>query len=910
VGHAVNRHRVFTLLVKVGAGFLIGIVIAFFFIQRDQRFKHFVHAQVIEFFKRNYDSHFQGTLTKLNLINPTLSFDAITVTSVEGNDWSWQAGSGTLSFSWLAVLTSGKLAVHIALEDFKAHSQVINHKVALWNHLQKLFEPPRMAIPGFLKALRINRGTFRFNVPDYNKTITILTHCDMRRINHISKVSFYPTDGWIEVGEYRYITGISGSLLIEVALNKSIPTIRASSFLRCDLCQLDRYKTCFLEGNWSDSGGTFTCYNSDRSFVIEPLKINADKTFSCIVHTPFSFLTNFIPSLGKDWSGTCNLTCTGILEPSLALEGSVTFKKCSCPLVFLNTAHLTFKMEDKVWQGTASFVHPLVSFDATWLWNAITGGFIVVDNKNAWTIPGTYWQLPARGLSLTAQRDQQGGITANYVLHIVHKILETTRKSSGSLEYDLHKLIITGELKDVTDVKSYAVSAHFEPCFRLDHLTYRDATTGLVELKGSSTALEGYIHYRLLQSLLPDVLKEEVPGHGIVKVHGTVDDAQVKGTLSLSEGTIKLPKLYNFINALDASFMVDRHTKKVVITRAKAGLHRGMLMSQQATFFFNDAYHIVFAHVPITFDNCFVSWQKDLFALMSGHMLFTKKEDETQVQGFMIADRCQLKGNLFSRELQQTMLPHPQKPTDASKVNLNLHLMTRSPLQVRTSFLDAKAMSNLVIKRTLDAPDITGSIEVVSGELKFPYRPLVITTGRIRLGATSLYDPVVELTAKNKIKKYTVTLYVSGSLQNSRLRFEATPTLTEEQIIALLLTGAEESSLNILMPTLVVQNIQNIIFGPAQSTSTLQRTFKGLLKPLANVRIVPRLTDESARGGLRGALEIEVNDQLSGLIEKNFSLPEDTKFEVNYQLFDEMSIRGIKDERGDLGGEVEMRWKF
>ena len=64
------------------------------------------------------------------------------------------------------------------------------------------------------------------------------------------------------------------------------------------------------------------------------------------------------------------------------------------------------------------------------------------------------------------------------------------------------------------------------------------------------------------------------------------------------------------------------------------------------------------------------------------------------------------------------------------------------------------------------------------------------------------------------------------------------------------------------------------------------------------------------RGGLRGAIEIDVNDQLHGLIQKNFSQPEDTKFELEYLFSDDITLRGIKDEHGDLGGEVEVRWKF
>ena len=64
------------------------------------------------------------------------------------------------------------------------------------------------------------------------------------------------------------------------------------------------------------------------------------------------------------------------------------------------------------------------------------------------------------------------------------------------------------------------------------------------------------------------------------------------------------------------------------------------------------------------------------------------------------------------------------------------------------------------------------------------------------------------------------------------------------------------------------------------------------------------------RGGLRGALEIDINDRWHAMIQKNFSLSEDTRVELEYLLSDDISLCDIRDERRDLGGEVEVRWKF
>ncbi len=151
---------------------------------------------------------------------------------------------------------------------------------------------------------------------------------------------------------------------------------------------------------------------------------------------------------------------------------------------------------------------------------------------------------------------------------------------------------------------------------------------------------------------------------------------------------------------------------------------------------------------------------------------------------------------------------------------------------------------------------------------------------------------------------------VGGSLKQPKIVFDASPSLSESQILTLLLGGSDDGSLFLAMPVSLTGTIEGLLFGPAETTSNLQKYLHGLFKPLKNVRIVPRFSDESGRGGIRGSLMIEVNDNLRATIQNNFNLSEDTRIEVEYGLTDNMLIRGVKDERGDLGAEIEKSWKF
>ena len=83
-----------------------------------------------------------------------------------------------------------------------------------------------------------------------------------------------------------------------------------------------------------------------------------------------------------------------------------------------------------------------------------------------------------------------------------------------------------------------------------------------------------------------------------------------------------------------------------------------------------------------------------------------------------------------------------------------------------------------------------------------------------------------------------------------------------------------------------------------------------ILKPLQYIHFVPSFGDQSGRGGLRGKIEIDLNDRWRAMIQNNFNLSEDTRFEVEYMLSDDVSLKAGRDEHRDVTAEIEMRWKF
>jgi Uncharacterized protein conserved in bacteria len=225
--------------------------------------------------------------------------------------------------------------------------------------------------------------------------------------------------------------------------------------------------------------------------------------------------------------------------------------------------------------------------------------------------------------------------------------------------------------------------------------------------------------------------------------------------------------------------------------------------------------------------------------------------------------------------------------------------------------MNTSANLDLVIKNKIFDPQLSGKIDFISGTLAFPYKPLNITKGSMYFLQHQSSDPLIELVASNKINKYNVTMYVSGSLQNYNISFDSSPTLSEEQIIALLIAGSAQESLNVIAPAIIMQSVKDSLFGSGESKFLGNHNYLGkILKPFKNVRLVPSFVDQTGRGGLRGTLEVDLGERARASVQKNFSLSEDTRFDLEYSLSDDVTVRGVRRENGDIGGEVEMRWKL
>ncbi len=913
---------------KIILGIILGIFTTIFLAQYDA----WTHKKIVQLMQKvaheSLGGNFSCAVQSVSFFAPSMMLTDLEMNSIDPNAWQWRCKRCEITCSWLQLFFKGILDQHIVIDGYECKSSIQGDRLAIEPHLMAMMAQSFLPFLSDLKSVVFKNGSLCINHNATQSQLSVNFNSSSLRIGKQLKTTMSIGDGNLLRENNIYVEKIALDLscITEYVANSCDMGLHMAGTFT--LPHMGNQGSCYLTGSWKSDCGRFSLRNAYNSLIIDPI-IVTEREVRVNGRFPLSYAIQCIRNSLADQiiQGTAHFSAKMARDETKKIDGQVVVED-----VKMNRHHLCdvgkviFEGCNDQWKTRIAINRYNQECKGTGYWQAGVGeGELFLKNVtdlSAKMFP--YWRIKPTDFlfHLTAH---QGVANGTYETVLSNRLSAITHNSRGSFSYEHDQLSAQGNI----DSDKFSMAATIYPELALHHCSYKDKEEkSLIALNASDVLrqaqderkkdgaethqITGSISFPFIRSMINRFFNYDVQGEGNLNVVAQLKPTQIVADVALHEATIRLPQTYNFIDGLKAHCVYNFADKSAIIENAHISLHTGKLHCLRATTYFNEDGSLVFMHAPVLVDRCLLNVKKDLFALVSGNLLFSKKAllQPSCVQGNIIIDKARLKENLFSGVIQKQLLSYTHSVFALPDVPLfcDIAIETKSHIHVDTGFFKTDAQVNLRVKKEMHEPSVSGSILLHSGMLNFPYKPLYISKGIITFTPEQLFDPIIELVARNKIKKYDVALQIEGSLLTHHIALDATPPLTEEQIVGLLLVGAEENSLNSMMPALIVHNLKSLIFSNNQS-SFFDKYFKPLLGTF-NINLVPSFTDQTGRGGLRGALEITVEDRWRAVIQKNFSLTEDTKFELEFLFSDDITFRAVRDERRDLGGEVEMRWKF
>lgn len=909
-----------TFLVRVLLATFAGVLITLWLLQSDPRFQRVMEKKLTVVLERMLDCKVSGTLVGLNIFHPTIVIKNAHASSKQAGEWQWKCKQCTFQFSYLELLGLGKLAMRIHLEELQATSLYVDGALPISAHLKRLVAYQK-DMPLSLKKLLVTNGQFTAHTADNATQLKLAFKSEAGTVGNRFKASMYLTDGALVQNDIIVAYGFTGSLGLDMQKKAEQSRVTAFMDILVTLPQLPADdQQCSLRARWKDRHGQIVLCNKQGTCAIKQgdISVSPSGQLRATLRAIFPLSYWFAVYTGTEPSehvrGQC--TATAVLKDNQQLHASLRVDDGGWRSLSLDHVQSDLKCQDGKWQAMLHVHDTLLGKlqgAGSWDEKEQQGKLSLENSTGMHVAPLRHWTVLPHDIQLNATFDGSGRLTGEFHAKAAHKKLEQLATIAGSVQIDDSQFILTGSVND----KPFEADISLAPTFQVNSLQFTDPQgKPLISVKTGSddhTTVQGILTFPFLQLLLHNSLGYDIRGQGDLQVRAALKDQILYGQLLLPDGNIRLASTHNFIQQARVPVQLDLVRKQCVVRGAEMKLHKGTIRCKRATVQYDDHNHITFAHLPLLLNKVFVNVGKDMFAIVSGYVVLEYRQNAMPIlRGTIVIERAQLKKNILSGSVQRSLLRELSNTLLGSEADImfDVRILNRHPLQVRTAFLHTDLDIKLHCTGQFSSPRVVGAITLSNGSLKFPYRQLHVVNGTLYFQPPQLDDPRIELTAKGNVRRYTVTMQVGGTLRHPNINFSSSPSLDEEQIITLLLAGSEEGSLSLVMPSLIMQNVQNLIFGSEHGASTIDTYVNNVLAPFKHIRIVPSFSDQTGRGGFRGAIEIDVSERLHAVIQKNFSLTEDTRVEVEYRLSDDFNVRGIKDERGDIGGEIETRFSF
>jgi hypothetical protein len=928
------------MIKKLLFALVLGIIGTIFFAEYDSWTHQKIEHIFQEVAQKYLGGHFSCSVQSVSFFAPSLVLHDLEMRSIDSCDWSWRCKKCELHCSWIQLLLKGMMDQHVTIDGFECTSRVEKSRFAIEQYIIAMMQKSFLPFPVELKSIVFKNAHFCAYDDLYNIDCALSFNSSSLRVGNQIKTTLFVGDGQVAYKKDNYVEKIATDifLMTEFCDKDGTYDISAQIAGTCALSQMGDQGGCYVTGSWKGDRGRFSIRNAYNSVMIDPIVIT-EKELRINTQFPLSYVAHCIVGSSCDQmiNGTLQCFVKMSKDEEQKIDGQLVIENMKLSDYYIcDVGKVGFSCHGDDWKIRLGMSRYNQECKGTGFWNQAThkGEFNIKNSTDLSSKLFSYWRIKPHSFNAHIAIDNDT-ITGFYDAITTHTLSNAMHMSNSSFSY-AQGLINT---QGCIDENHFSVAWSIYPQFAVHHCSYSDKENKqLLTLLRSSYAkasedtqgcegqadenkLTGSIAFPFIRSVINSTMKYDVQGEGNLDVVATISPTEIIADVALNEATIRLPQTYNFIDGFKSHFVYNIAQRSAVLEDINLSLYSGKVNCLCAHFNFDTKGALIFAHAPCIFNECLLNIKKDLFATVSGTLLFSKSlQSDARIDGHILIDKSQLKENLFSGIIQKQLLSYTQAAfaTPDMPLGYNLIIETKLPIVVDTGFLQTNAhvamqisndmQENTVMHKSLSDGWVTGTVTLHAGTINFPYKPLYISKGVITFYPDQLFDPAIELFARNKIKKYDVSLHVDGSLLNHHIILDATPGLTEEQIVGLLLVGAEENSLNSMMPALIVQNLKSLILSNNQ-LSFFDKYFKPLLGSF-NINLVPSFTDQTGRGGLRGALEITVDDRWRAVIQKNFSLTEDTKFELEFLLSDDITLRAIRDERRDLGGEVEMRWKF
>jgi hypothetical protein len=295
-------------------------------------------------------------------------------------------------------------------------------------------------------------------------------------------------------------------------------------------------------------------------------------------------------------------------------------------------------------------------------------------------------------------------------------------------------------------------------------------------------------------------------------------------------------------------------------------------------------------------------------ALADGMLNLVKGPDQFVLKGDFFAHQLSWRREVNEEFIFYSM-PYYQRdkePGFFDDLTLDIRLRADDNAWVENSLGRVKTRFDLTVGGSVSEPVVVGDIEALDGDINFQDRKFKLLVGRVNFVNPVSTEPYISFLGETYVKDYRVTFSLEGLLDNLNPEFTSSPPLPPEDVLALLALGeafrrtySYDTSTQLSTASLISFQLSEEAKKRAEGLFTLDR-----------LRIDPFIMGSSVEMAARLTVGKKVSKNFFILYSTNLMTQREEIIKMEWELTDDISLIGTRDEEGRISFDIKIRKRF
>jgi len=390
----------------------------------------------------------------------------------------------------------------------------------------------------------------------------------------------------------------------------------------------------------------------------------------------------------------------------------------------------------------------------------------------------------------------------------------------------------------------------------------------------------------------------------LAEIRGEKAFPQIKGAIDFQGSIFPLEK---FAHALrDYSGLIFVENNKVSFRSLQAKLGGGDVQGYGELKFGRGGIENI--NLKLEGKNLLLSPLERTRILTDGSLNLIKDSNRFVLEGNFLAHKLSWRREFDEKFIfySRPYYPSQEEPGFFDDLTLDIRLRADDNAWMENSLGRIRGRFDLTITGNVNAPIVLGDIEALDGDVYFQDRKFKILSARVSFFNPSAIEPYLSFRGETYVKDYRVTFSLDGPIDRLNPELSSSPPLPPEDVLALLALGESfkrtysyDTSTQLSTASLLSFQLSEAAKKRAEELFSIDR-----------FRIDPFVLGSSAEMAARLTVGKKISRNFFILYSTNLTTQRDEIVRLEWEITDDLSLVGTRDEKGRFSLDVKIHKRF